>query len=182
MKTVYSVMLIFLLTALAVAPQNSFADDDHHGGKKEKRWFSSKTLGQVNNAAYLKECGACHFAYQPELLPGRSWEKIMNTLDNHFGDNAALDKATASEILNYLVSNSAENISYKKSRKIMSSLPDSETTLRITETAYFIRKHHEVSASVFKRKSIGFAGNCIACHTNADKGDYDEHGVTIPRN
>lgn len=134
------------------------------------------------NKAYIKECGACHLAYQPQFLPKRSWEATMNTLDKHFGDSAALEDAARSEILAYLVKNSADSSSSRLSRKVLASLGSSETPLRISDTPYFKRKHREVRAEVFKRKSIGSRANCSACHPRADKGDYDEHKVKIPKN
>lgn len=146
-----------------------------HGG-------SSELVGGAKNSAYLKECGACHLAYQPQFLPKRSWEKIMNTLDSHFGDSAALDDALKSELQGYLAKNSADASSSKISRKMLDSLGAGETPLRITDTPYFKRKHREVRADVFKRKSIGSPANCPACHLSADKGDYNEHKVKIPRN
>lgn len=142
---------------------------------------SNELAGGAKNSAYLKECGACHLAYQPQFLPKRSWEKIMATLDSHFGDSAALDDALKSEILGYLVKNSADASSSKISRKMLASL-GSETPLRISDTPYFKRKHREVRADVFKRKSIGSPANCTACHLSADRGDYNEHKVKIPRN
>jgi len=143
---------------------------------------SSELMGKVTNKAYLKECGACHFAYQPQFLPKRSWEKIMDTLDSHFGDSATLDEATRAEILTYLVKNSADSSSSKLSRKMLASLSGTETPLRISDTPYFKRKHREVRPNVFKRKSIGSPANCAGCHLTAEQGDYDEHKVKIPKN
>jgi hypothetical protein len=44
-----------------------------------------------------------------------------------------------------------------------------------------VRQHDEVSASTFKRASIGSAANCSACHAGAAKGDFNEHAVHIPK-
>jgi cytochrome c553 len=38
-----------------------------------------------------------------------------------------------------------------------------------------------VSASVFKRASVGSASNCGACHGHAADGDFNEHQVRIPK-
>jgi len=142
---------------------------------------SASILGPVSNKTYLKECGSCHFAFQPQLLPKRSWDKIMGTLDNHFGDTATLDDAAMAEIQAYLSKNSADMSSSRKSKKILASLGTTETPLRITDTAYFKRKHREVRADVFKRKSIGSPANCVACHVSAEKGDFNERKVKIPK-
>ncbi|HPQ24397.1 MAG TPA: cytochrome C, partial [Gammaproteobacteria bacterium] len=47
-------------------------------------------VAPVDNPLYLQECGSCHFAYQPGLLPARSWNNLMGGLENHFGENAEL--------------------------------------------------------------------------------------------
>ncbi|MEZ4693642.1 MAG: hypothetical protein R2837_06565 [Aliarcobacter sp.] len=39
----------------------------------------------------MKEC-SYHFAYPAGLLPSNAWNKMMNNLDNHFGDNASVDE------------------------------------------------------------------------------------------
>ena len=59
----------------------------------------------VTNSLFSKECGACHMAYPPTLLPAVSWRKIVATLDDHFGENASLDKETRDKIEAYLVAN-----------------------------------------------------------------------------
>ena len=43
----------------------------------------------IKDAVVLKECGACHMAFQPQMLPKRSWGKIMSELPNHFGEDAS---------------------------------------------------------------------------------------------
>jgi hypothetical protein len=176
MKLKQSYYLTILLICILSAPV--LASEGREGNSRGK---GSSILGPVTNSAYLKECGACHFAFQPQLLPRRSWEKIMGTLDNHFGDSATLDEATRTGILDYLVNNSAEKSSSRLSGKLLASIGKSDAPLRITDTGYFKRKHDEVRAAVFKRKSIGTASNCVACHLTAEKGDFDEHKVKIPK-
>jgi len=52
---------------------------------------------------------------------------------------------------------------------------------RITRSAWFERKHRKVAPEVWKRASVRSAANCVACHSGADKGDYGDDGVRIPR-
>jgi hypothetical protein len=54
------------------------------------------------------------------------------------------------------------------------------TPVRVSETPYILEKHHDLDASILKRPSIGYLENCIACHTSADQGNYDDDYVTIP--
>jgi Dihaem cytochrome c len=90
--------------------------------------------------------------------------------------------AARTQILAYLAGNSAETSRSKMSRKILSSIDDADTPLRITGTRYFKKEHDEFPPDIFKRKSIVSPSNCAACHPAADKGDFDEHKVKIPKN
>ncbi|MCW8830613.1 MAG: diheme cytochrome c [Gammaproteobacteria bacterium] len=155
-------------------------DDDRKGGFG---WFSSSRLdvAPVKNPKYQEECGGCHFAYQPGLLPEKSWRKMMAGLDDHFGDNAELDAETHKAMLGYLVANSADKSNYKRSRRIVGSLRQGEVPLRISDTVYFKRKHNEIPMRyLIDNEAVGSYSNCGACHTHADEGSYDEDEVTIP--
>ena len=180
-----SYFLLFLLPfSIAIAD-----DDDHKGDKKwYKKIFNhdddddheSKYLTPVNNEAFKQECGACHFAYQPGLLPSGSWEKILNNLPSHFGEEVSLDQEQKSIISEYLRANAAENSSAKRARKILKSLRG-QTPLRISETPYIQEKHDELDSSIFSRQSIGSRSNCNACHPTAEQGNYDDDFVKIPK-
>lgn len=138
-------------------------------------------LPVVTNAKWKSECSSCHMLYHPGLLPERSWNKMMNGLDQHFGENASLDVVTRDEIMRFLAMNSADKHDNRRSKRISQSIPATDAPLRITETRYFTSKHDEVSPLTFKRKSIGSASNCVACHKNAEKGDFAESQIRIPR-
>ncbi len=162
--------VIFLLSVIVVFPVMAFAGE--HG--------ESKSLPKVSNAVYKRSCGTCHFAYQPGLLPGASWRKILNDPAGHAGGDLSLDARTKAEIEKYLLQNSAEKTQSKRSRKIVASI-GSDVPTRISEVPYIKEKHHEIEQRVFSRKSIGWRGNCVACHRTAEEGDYDDDNVTIPK-
>lgn len=157
-----------------------YNDDDYRHERRERR-DGTKNLPPVTNTAYAKECGACHFAYQPGLLPSRSWDRIMNGLSDHFGTDASLDDTTRAELTAYLRAESAENSRSRRARKFLDSIAPSETPLRISETRYFIDKHREIKPSVYKRESIKSAAHCDKCHTEAARGNYSEDFVKIPK-
>ena len=46
-------------------------DDDYITLRRNTK----KYISPVNSPTYEEECGACHFPYQPELLPSGSWKK-----------------------------------------------------------------------------------------------------------
>lgn len=135
---------------------------------------------QSVNARWLAECGACHVAYPPALLPARSWERVMAGLADHFGDNASLDAATAREIEAYLVRESGDRGASRAGRKAVGAIAPEEAPLRITATRWFRHKHDEIAPAVWRRPAIGSAANCGACHRGAAEGDYSERRVAIP--
>ncbi len=177
-RVILSTLLISSFAASGIA----LGDSDEHGGMFG-RWFGSAKTGvaPVDNARYRSECASCHFAYQPGLLPARSWKKLMAGLEDHFGDNAELDPADHKQILDYLVNNAADNSEHYRSRRIAGSIRENEAPLRITDTLYFQRKHHEIpDRFVTDNKEVGSFSNCSACHTRADSGSFNEHQVRIP--
>jgi len=192
MKNAASTILVIisLLFTLGLV-SDAFADDDHYPKRHRYRLGfqnneddhddddSDGHLKPVTNQVYTETCGECHFAYQPELLPSASWLKILNQLDDHFGEEIEADLDTIETISAYLKSNAAENSSAKRSKKIMRSLGN-RVPIRIVDIPYIRKKHHELDPAVFKRKAIGSLSNCAACHTTAMKGIYDDDDVKIP--
>jgi hypothetical protein len=120
------------------------------------------------SSVWQKECGACHLAYPPSLLPARSWRAIMGTLDKHYGTDASLDAKSAAEV-------SAVLEQYAGRDRGVTA------TNRITDTAWFRREHREVPAATWKHAEVKSAANCGACHQGADRGDYGERSVRLPR-
>lgn len=135
----------------------------------------------AENANWRAECAACHTLYRPELLPERSWRKLMAGLDRHFGANASLDSATQREVTEFLATNAADHSGQQRGRKIAESIAATETPLAITETRYFIRKHDELHAEIWRRKAIGSKANCGACHPGAEQGSFSEAALRIPK-
>lgn len=124
------------------------------------------------DAAYVKECGSCHMAFSPELLPSASWTKIMGRLDAHFGDSAKSDAATEARITEYLVAHAADRARSDESRAIMASI-HGEAPIRITEIPYVADLHRAVLDPMWggqpRPKRLT---ECGVCHRKAEKGDY----------
>ena len=123
---------------------------------------------ETPEAKWQKECGDCHIAYPPRFLGAADWDRLMDRLDRHFGDNASLDPATRSEIAAYL------------KRHAGTGTRHSAATLRITDTPWFGREHHELSRDAWTNPAVKRASNCTACHVDASRGDWSERGVILP--
>jgi len=120
---------------------------------------------------YKTECAACHIAYPAGMLPAASWQAIMTGLSKHYGVDASLDATATQHIGTWLVAHAGTG------RRFSDAPPDN----RISKSRWFVRQHDEVSASVFKRASVGSASNCGACHGHAADGDFNERQVRIPK-
>lgn len=107
----------------------------------------------AQNPAYTEECGTCHDAYHPSLLPAASWQAMMAGLEDHFGE----------EVRN-------------RFRTVDPAQP-----LRVTATPYWRRRHAEIPVTVFARASIRTKTRCSACHRDAATGRFDDQAIAIPK-
>lgn len=154
---------VLLLGALLATAGAAFADDDDDDNAR---------IRLLNHAAWRQECSTCHIAYPPQLLPAVSWRAIMKGLDQHFGSDASLDPQQQADILRFLETNAGGEGRSKRG----------EPLLRITETRWFVHEHsEELPKDIWSRPSIKSAANCNACHTAAERGDYSERTLRIPK-
>jgi hypothetical protein len=147
-----------LLGAALLPVQNTFADADE--------------IFRVSHPTWKAECGSCHVAYPPQMLPASSWRAIMTQLDRHFGTDASLDAGTAAEIAAFLRQNAG------RERRDSSRRP----VLRITKLDWFRHEHEEeLPASIWDHPAVKTPAHCEACHTRAGDGDYSERSLRVPR-
>lgn len=119
---------------------------------------------------YTQECGSCHIAFAPGLLPARSWQRVMGALDRHYGTDASLDAATVRQIGAWLQAHAG-------SGRRASEQPPQD---RITRSAWFEREHRKVEPAVWQLPSVKSAANCAACHDGADRGRFDDDSLRRP--
>lgn len=122
-------------------------------------------LPAVSNGAWESRCGSCHILYHPGLLPERSWRRVMDTQQSHFGPNLGLDPATARAITDFLVAHSADRVTHALSAAVAASISSWEKPRRITDTDWFRDTH----ASIPK---VGHIANCAVCHAGFGNGDF----------
>ena len=138
-------------------------------------------VGAVADARYRALCGECHMAYQPGLLPAASWQRVMDGLGDHFGDDAQLAPADADAVRDYLTANAADRVAGPRSRGFAQVARSGAAPLRVTGTRYFLGKHHEVPVRLARENpEVRSFANCPACHQRAEAGAYNEDEVRIP--
>lgn len=135
-----------------------------------------------DNATWRTECGECHVAYHPTLLPARSWKRIMDESADHFGDDITLEQDVADEILNFMTQNAAESGLTEVAHKVNKDVPADQTPIRITETRYWKHKHGkgEIDEKYWKLEKVKSKANCDACHLDAKDGWYEDSNMQLP--
>jgi cytochrome b len=127
------------------------------------------------DAQWQHECGSCHLAFHPSLLPARSWQAMLEQQD-HFGEDLALDAATVASLSSYAGAHSAEHAETPTAWKIASRTPASSTPLRIIETPYWKRRHAEITDADWQRvKKV----DCDGCHLDAELGTFEPGAIHI---
>jgi len=178
MKTTLIVTSWLAVMGLVAAPF-VWSDDDHERWERHSRYSTGVAL--IDNPVYQDECGSCHMAYPPGLLPERSWLKLMAGLDNHFDDSAELDAANHKAITDFLVENSADKSDYRRSRKFARMGNGASVPIQISKMPYFIHEHDEIPARlVTGNKDVLSFSNCNACHRKAEQGSFRERDIHIP--
>ena len=154
-------------------------DDDERGEHGWRGRPVPSAMLREESRLYREECGSCHLAYPAQLLPPAGWQKVMSGLDDHFGENAELDEATRKQITDYLLQLSTPRRG--EYRQILRNMDPNRVPMRITEMAYFKRKHREIPVRFIRgNDKVRSLSQCDACHLDADKGYFDEDRVRIP--
>lgn len=134
-------------------------------------WASTAAAGPFDKVAPVtdplvqKECGACHFAFQPVFLPADAWRAVLAGLVDHYGEDAS--------------GLSAEERSRIEAALTAGATPDAWTPTqpgqlpRFTRSDWFAKEHQIVEAH-FSRPAVRSRTNCPACHLHAAKGRYDD--------
>lgn len=133
-----------------------------------------------DNASWQENCSECHFGFHPSLLPARSWQKMFDTQHNHFDEDLDLDEETDAALLKFHLNNAAEQGLTEFARKILYYTPENAIPMRVTETAYWKKKHQDIDEAYWKHEKIKFKGNCDACHLDAKEGTYEDSNMRLP--
>jgi mono/diheme cytochrome c family protein len=120
--------------------------------------------------AYVQECGSCHVAFPPGLLPAASWQRLLAGLTGHFGSDASMDAAVTKSLSDWLSASAGSG------RRAAGAPKDD----RLTQGAWFQREHRQVQA-LFGSAKVKGAADCAACHTRAAEGSFHEREIRIPK-
>ncbi|HYS11940.1 MAG TPA: hypothetical protein VEN28_01415 [Burkholderiaceae bacterium] len=136
----------------------------------------------VSDATYRKECGACHFAYLPGLLPARSWSRVLERLNDHFGESIELNAEVNVRLREYLNANAADKVPDRGAAVLLERLDPEKTPMRITQVPHIL-KMHIVVREVLKTNAtakVRSLANCDSCHQKATEGSFALGDLLVP--
>lgn len=142
---------------------------------------TSQPLSLIIPSVYKKECGACHMAFAPNMLPESSWRIMMADLQDHFGDDATIDDAAKQEIEVFLVKNAAEHSLEEAAVKFLRSIDPANPPQRIIDIPYWKEKHKLIDEATYRHGTIKSRINCVACHKWSEYGSFEDSDIRIPR-
>lgn len=180
--------LVLLLAAAIVSAAVYCVADDRGGHGEHRREAKREKHGgrhaeapavPARNEAYEASCGGCHWAYAPQLLPKKSWENLLASLGDHFGNSVELSGPERAAVSNHLLNNAADGSATRISRKVMHSLGGAVPS-RVVDVPCIQRKHRKLAPEILARKGVGGLANCTACHPGAANLDFGGHSVRIP--
>lgn len=134
----------------------------------------------AENETWQIQCSDCHLAYHPSLLPARSWQRIFAEQADHFGDDLALDNATLAELTDFATHHAAETEVTKVAWNMNRTILPQDAPLRITETEYWRKQHHEIEEDIWQQSNVNSKANCPACHLDAKQGTFEDGAMHIP--
>jgi hypothetical protein len=176
-RLIASALAVPLLTAGAGG--DAFADNT---GGLPGALFGGPNFKPITNQHYRTECSGCHVAFPPELLPADAWGRVIDSLKNHFGDDATLSPALTKDLRGYLAASAGKGSSATGPHATAAKAAVTDGPPRITDTTYFRNRHNEISLRfVTKNPKIGSFANCQACHLDATQGVYSEEQLVIPK-
>ena len=176
---IYKLTAIVMVTAMAISTTMYFRGYISQTDAKPFIPFSSPPL--PSNATWETECGECHLAFHPTLLPARSWQLMMQQQENHFEEDLAYDEDVVLELTNFMVNFASESGLTEPANKISRSVPLENIPLRITETQYWKRKHSNIADKYWNAPSVKSKTNCAACHLDASKGRFEDSNMRLPK-
>jgi cytochrome b len=130
----------------------------------------------ASDGTWVGECGGCHLAYHPSLLPARSWSKLFATQHSHFGEDLALEGDTLARLEAFAAAHAAERLESPVAWKMATTVERDAAPLRITETAFWRERHERVDAAAWKRVH---RSECGACHQDAARGTFAPAAIEV---
>lgn len=111
---------------------------------------------RLGQQLYLENCGSCHVALPPEVMPTDTWRQLLLDLNEHYGNSVEpILRPSLLAMWSYI-------------RQFSRPLKEKEATpYRLTQSRYFKALHPQVKFPETVRPST-----CVSCHPGVPQYDY----------
>lgn len=166
-----------LLLAAAAA---TFAAAYLHASGWSEGYASQRAAARASRPArdvWMMECGGCHLAYPPSMLPQRSWDRMLQEQADHFGEDLSLRPATVAALLAH--ARQPRPVPWASAR-LARSAPPGQAPQRITELRFWRRAHRALPDAAFRPPVSAGKHDCDACHVDAASGIFQPRMIQRP--
>jgi cytochrome b len=124
-----------------------------------------------------RECGGCHLAFSPALLPALSWQRMLEEQADHFGEDLSL----RDEVLAELRREASLPPPSWAAWKLASTSRGEAAPQRITDSPFWRHAHRDLGEEAFRSPVSSGKPDCEACHADAASGIFRPRLIQIPR-
>lgn len=111
---------------------------------------------QLGKEFYLENCGSCHLALPPEVMPTETWRRLLLEPDQHYGTQ--IQPVTGPSLL--VVWQYLQTFSRPE-------LPNKQLPYRVSESRFFKALHPRVKLPQTIKTT-----SCVSCHPSAAQYNY----------
>jgi cytochrome b len=158
-------LVLAAVATIALAYVALWSPQDRERRTREDAGVKAALKGE----AWSKECGGCHLAYSPALLPFASWKRTLDEQDRHFGEDLGLGADAAGKLLEHA---KATPIPSWAAWKLATSVPPGDAPLEISTTSFWRTAHATLAEADFKPPRSAGRHDCEACHRDAASGIF----------
>ncbi len=133
-----------------------------------------------DQALFEAECGSCHTLYHPSLLAADEWTLVMQTLDEHFGEDASLMPEPAERITALLIEHGNGTWDTEAANELRGQQDPAEP-MAVTSNRWWAEHHRDLEEAALASPDVRSPGNCEACHLDAVQGRFGGHRIDVPR-
>jgi cytochrome b len=159
------VALIAAVAAIEIAYVAAWSPRDHERRMREE----AAAKATLKTQAWFKECGSCHLAYSPAMLPFASWQRTLDEQEKHFGEDLGLGAEAVRTLLEHAKATPAPSWA---AWKLAASVPKGEAPLEVSVTPFWREAHSSLHDSDFKPPRSAGRHDCEACHQDAASGIF----------
>lgn len=128
----------------------------------------------VTDPVVKEECGSCHMAFAPSMLPAKSWQRMMVNLTS-ISATTPKPKTPPPQRKSPSISlpTPAMRVASALAANCSKALPR-DPPHNASRLPKWVSKHRKVPDWEWRHKDVRTKANCVACHSAAEQGYYEE--------